>query len=274
MRRFSITHRILLVGLASVVLVAARPAVADDGEDIVRAGREMLAEGRYDVARVLFLRAERLKNLADELRVQAGDGLADAHVGLGRIAMARGRYDTAEAEFARALKIRPGNEAAQHFRARNFLARGRTQFTRGQYGRSVRAYTAAIESGSLGMSELGTAYFLRAQALQRMGREGKAALDYKRAIGTENLSPSFRAKAYYARGLYFTDYLRLHRAIDALNRAVEADPRFADAYYQRGRALAIKGRRAEAMADFRRALALDPEKTAARAMLRRLKTAR
>lgn len=274
MCRFPVTRRILLVGLASVVLVAARPTVADDGEDILRAGREMLVEGRYDVALILFLRAERAMGLTDAMHRRARDGLTEAYVGRGRNATARGRYDAAEADFARALAVRPGNEAARRSRAQNFVARGQLLFMKGRYARSVADYTAAIESGSLAVSDLGTAYFLRARSLQRTGRDGNAVLDYKRAIATGNLSSKIRARAYYARGLYFGGYMRLHRAIVELSAALKADPRFADAYYHRGRILAIKGQRAAAMADFRRALALDPGKRQARDMLRRLMKAR
>lgn len=275
MCRFPITRRILLVGLlASVVLVAARPTVADDGGDFVRVGQEMVAKGRYDVALVLFQRAEQAKGLTDVMRRRACDGLAEAYVGRGQIAMAHGRYDAAAADFARALKIRPKNRTARRFRARNFLERGRMLFTKGRYARSVRNYTAAIDSGSLEVADLGAAYFLRARSLQRIGRDKKAMLDYAEAIATGSLSPKIQARAYYARGLYFSGYMRLRLAIVELSEAVEADPRFADAYYHRGRVLVIKGKRARAMADFRKALALDPGKRVARRMLRQLMKAR
>jgi tetratricopeptide (TPR) repeat protein len=47
-------------------------------------------------------------------------------------------------------------------------------------------------------------------------------------------------------------------AIEDLTRAIELEPDRADAYYQRGRCHALLGKRDDALADYDRAIALDP----------------
>src|SRR5262245_20685756 len=82
------------------------------------------------------------------------------------------------------------------------------------------------------------------------------------------------ALAYYKRGVAYQDKHEHDRAIADFNKAIEIDPKRNDAYVHRARAYEGLERRAAAIADYRRALALDPKDEFSRAALKRLGASR
>ncbi len=78
-----------------------------------------------------------------------------------------------------------------------------------------------------------------------MGEYERAISDYTKAI---DINPRF-VKAYYNRGLCCADNDEYDRAISDWTKAIEIDPLFADAYNNRGFALAYKGEYDRACSD-------------------------
>ena len=78
------------------------------------------------------------------------------------------------------------------------------------------------------------------------------------ALGSERLSPRERAAALANRGVAWKEAGQIARAIEDYDRAIAADPRFANAYSNRGAALGSEGDLDSAMRDFDRAIELDP----------------
>ena len=77
--------------------------------------------------------------------------------------------------------------------------------------------------------------------------------------------------AYAARGSVLVRRKEYDLAIADLDTAIRLKPDFAGAYYTRGRAHQLLKQTAQARADYRQALVLDPEFTSARDALGRLK---
>ena len=71
------------------------------------------------------------------------------------------------------------------------------------------------------------------------------------------LNPKFAA-AFAARGLIFMKERDAVRALEALDRAVALDPRNIETYYARGGVHETQGERDLAIADFRKAIELQP----------------
>ena len=78
------------------------------------------------------------------------------------------------------------------------------------------------------------------------------------------------AKSYYSIGVEFAANGDDVRAIEAYDRAIAIFPLYAEAYRNRGNALARLGRREEAMASYRQCLRFDPTDFAANSNLREL----
>jgi Tfp pilus assembly protein PilF len=67
-----------------------------------------------------------------------------------------------------------------------------------------------------------------------------------------------------------TDGGKAAKGLPDVQRALEFDPEFAAAYDTRGHIYEALGRKEDAIADFRKALALDPEELGSREGLKRL----
>jgi tetratricopeptide (TPR) repeat protein len=65
--------------------------------------------------------------------------------------------------------------------------------------------------------------------------------------------------AYYNRGLAYYNQQKYAQAIADYNKAIELDPNDADAYYNRGIAYADQQEYAQAIADYNKAIELDPK---------------
>ncbi|HYP25699.1 MAG TPA: tetratricopeptide repeat protein [Blastocatellia bacterium] len=167
---------------------------------------------------------------------------------------------------------------------------GQNAQERGDSNTAIRYYTQAITSDPA----LFQAYYQRAVALISLNRDAEAESDLRKVI---ELDPSF-ARAHRALGQILSDRGQTADAVKAFRRAVELDPKLtrvrifyasallkggdaaaaseqlkaaiemgeADAFTHAllGVALDRMGRRDEALAEFGRALALDPNNATAR----------
>lgn len=101
------------------------------------------------------------------------------------------------------------------------------------------------------------AFFRQGEAHEAASSRWRAAGAYRRAI---HVDPGF-AEAYKALGdLLARSPRRLYeQAAEAYGKAVEADPDYADAYVGLGDALSATGKFDEAVREYRRGLAIDPQ---------------
>jgi len=75
-------------------------------------------------------------------------------------------------------------------------------------------------------------------------------------------APSMDAEAYYNRGVSYGKKGEYDRAIADFTKALEINPRLAQAYYNRGVAYERKGEYDQAIADYTNALELSPSNDA------------
>ena len=94
------------------------------------------------------------------------------------------------------------------------------------------------------------------------GHYQRSIADYSRSIEIE---PRFGP--YFLRGITYLKTKQLARARNDLTRAIAIDPNRANAFYWRGVARLVSGKRRLAMSDFRKTLALNPDHRGARAAL-------
>ena len=66
-------------------------------------------------------------------------------------------------------------------------------------------------------------------------------------------------KKYYNRGITYSENGEVERAIEDYTKAIELNPKFAQAYYQRGVAYSKKGEVECAIEDYTQAIALKPD---------------
>ena len=83
----------------------------------------------------------------------------------------------------------------------------------------------------------------------------KAIADYTEAI---RLDPKF-AEAYYNRGVAYENKGEYDKAIADYTEAIRLDPKYAEAYNSRGFAYGNKGEHDKAIADYTEAIRLDPK---------------
>ena len=90
------------------------------------------------------------------------------------------------------------------------------------------------------------------------GRQEKypqAVQNYTKAIESE---PHY-AKAYYNRGYIYIKMRKYKLAISDLDKAIEIDPKYAAAYHVRGIAYSFKKKYKQAIADYSQAIKLEPD---------------
>jgi tetratricopeptide (TPR) repeat protein len=83
----------------------------------------------------------------------------------------------------------------------------------------------------------------------------EAVLDYTKAIETD---PNY-ANAYYNRGYVYIEMKKYKLAISDLDKAIEINPKYAAAYHVRGIAYFFKKKYPEAIADYSEAIGLEPD---------------
>jgi len=99
----------------------------------------------------------------------------------------------------------------------------------------------------------------RGNAYLIKGQYDEAISDYNKAL---QINPKL-AEAYCARGRTYLLKGEYEQAMSDLNKAIEMNPRLAEAYYNRGDAYGSKGQFDEALSDFNKALEINPKLTKA-----------
>lgn len=134
--------------------------------------------------------------------------------------------------------------------------RGIAYFGNGQIELAIADYTRAIALDPRFME----AYYNRGHALLSKEAYAEAIADFGQALSRNPkhaLSRNGRAWAVFKLGGDLT------AALDDVNQAIATDAAFAAAYDTRGHIYEALGRRNEAVADFRKALALEPQNPSA-----------
>jgi tetratricopeptide (TPR) repeat protein len=142
---------------------------------------------------------------------------------------------------------------------------------RGNPDRALKGCTRYIEENQVNGKDLATAHFSRGYAYMHKGDMGSAIADLSRAI---ELDPQ-NASTYYGRGFLYFNKGEHERAIEDFTKAIEllpnADARRVSTIYQmRGLAYEKTHNADLAIADFRRALAINPDQRGSKGALRRL----
>src|SRR5262245_28793344 len=214
--------------------------------------------------------------IADASRaLQLDANYAVAYANRGLAYGGKGDNDRALADFTKAIEIDPKY-------ARAYDSRGVAYWRKGDKDRAIADYSKAIEADKKSLN----AYINRGIARRAKGDIDGAIADYSEAI---TLNPQL-AVAYNHRGTAYVDKGDHERAIADFTKAigldpkdlreggahgpkkvdidgggvedrpsVELDPKFADAYNNRGAAYARKGDRGRAIADYTKALEFNPK---------------
>ncbi len=127
---------------------------------------------------------------------------------------------------------------------------------RGNDSRALRYYNRALWSGELPLQDQAVAFFLRALAQVRLSNHAEAVADYGRAI---ELEPGFAA-AYYNRGVTQAARGKLSAALDDYGAAIRFDyPALYKPLFNRGEIYESRGDFERAVADFKSAYTLAPD---------------
>jgi len=136
---------------------------------------------------------------------------------------------------------------------------------KGELDRAILDYSESIRIAP----KWGHNYAARAQTYAEKGDYERALADISQAIASRPDSHAF-AYMYVARAMVYGKMRQPARGLPDADRAIELDPKFGEAYFVRGQLHEALGRRQEAIADFRRALALEPARTEIADELKRL----
>jgi len=144
-----------------------------------------------------------------------------------------------------------------------YTNRGRGYLDKGQYDRAIADHNKAIELAP----KIAAYYFNRGLVYSDKDQPERAIADYDRAI---ELNPKY-AKAYFYRGTAYDDMVEPERAGLDFGKAIEIDSNYVDAYISRGGVFFLMYFFADpdtanlrlAIADFDKAIKLDPKKSSA-----------
>ena len=161
----------------------------------------------------------------------------------GSVHRMKGDTDRALADEEKAISLKPDYGEA-------YIERGNLHFDKGRTDRAIADYTKAI---SLGSSEIDLAYGNRALAYEDKKDLDRALADYDAAIRANPASTAYgrRAVLRVGKGQYAL-------ALADYNEAIRQTPRSASILFARGRVRLYLGAPAEAQADLRMAVELDP----------------
>ncbi len=194
----------------------------------------------------------------------------------GNIQKERGMLAQALEDYTKAIAISPENEKV-------YVNRGRAYHEQGDLARALADYDKAVElktknvdvylnrghihmqggkfdaaladyHQAIALQPLPFCFFSRAGAYFRKGDFARAIADYSKAIETD---PRYE-EAYINRGLAYRRFDNQKSALADFGKALELNPKSAKAYLNRGISYSLLGEFAAAMADFQKALELDP----------------
>ncbi|HEX2526415.1 MAG TPA: tetratricopeptide repeat protein [Geminicoccus sp.] len=147
---------------------------------------------------------------------------------------------------------------------------GYQAYRAGQFQEAATAFGRAIDDGRLDRDALAVTLNNRGVAYSQLGNFDAAIADYLRAQDLKPGDPTTVRNlrfAYVTRGLASANRGNRAAAKQDYDRALEVDPNYLEALQYRGALLVEMGANAEAAADFRRVLTLQPDNPAAIAAL-------
>jgi putative PEP-CTERM system TPR-repeat lipoprotein len=211
-------------------------------------GGMLVAAGDRQAARQYFDRA-----LALEPRNPA------SHINLGKLDLLEGNHAGAEKRFVEALRLKPGHPAAQVAMAQAALARGNRDGAVQWLENARKDNPDAVEPRVL-LAQ----YYLGRRDLPRAETLAGEAI---------RLSPD-NASALNVLGVTLAASGRMRDGVDALSRAVDAQPGSAAARFNLARVYLANGEAEKALEAARESLKLAPQNVQAMALIAALETAR
>lgn len=249
----------------------------DNAKAYFNRGNSYAAKGRHDKAISDYTKA-----------IEINPDNADAFAKRGKAYSEKGKHDKAISDYERVVEITPdiagtGADKPQKINsgfAVVYYNLGNDLAEKDQYDKAILAYDKALELDS-GFAEAynnrGTAYYSRSILDREISTsikaihmnislpEGykytnekvasdRAILDFTKAI---DINPEY-AEAYYNRGTAYSDQGLYDKAILDFTKAIEKNSEYAEAYYNRGNAYAEKGQYEQAITDYTGTIKITP----------------
>lgn len=190
------------------------------------------------------------------MRGPGGDVAYRQHNLAGNAATERGDFQKADDEYTEMIALRP-------HRVDGYLLRGINEFQAGQFRRAIRDNTTALTLAR-GPMMAGDLLYNRGEAESRVGQFPQAIADYTQSLGQYARLPGTQTVQdrveddYRERADAYRQHQEYARAVaDCGTVLARFQPRPQD-YAVRAKAEAALGQTPAALADFRRALSLDP----------------
>ncbi|MCP2727674.1 tetratricopeptide repeat protein, partial [Symplocastrum sp. BBK-W-15] len=148
-------------------------------------------------------------------------------------------------------------DLAEELKYLTLVTLGVSAYAGDDWDNAIKQLTAALSEGKANKAALDPAfiYFYRGTAYNNKGDFDLAITDYNKAI---QLNPKL-AEAFYNRGVAYGSLMKYNSAIADYNKALKLNPKFADAFINRGFAYSEKGEYDRAIADYNEALKLNPK---------------
>jgi tetratricopeptide (TPR) repeat protein len=191
-----------------------------------------------------------------ELALDAWANSSITHYNIGCMALYAGDFKTAEKYFCRALEFNPKYEAALD-------QLGDVFFQQGKYDIAIAFYSELLK---IDPNNAG-AYYRTSKCLRAMGRIAQA--DEAAFKGAE-IAPGY-GETHYQLGLLAASRHNVSSAIDHFQRAVDANPTFAEARNHFAKALAEKNRWRDAASQYKAVLEFDENNAEAKKSLEALR---
>jgi tetratricopeptide (TPR) repeat protein len=179
---------------------------------------------------------------------------AKAFVARGQAYLNKNKLDEATQDFGSAIELDPADVVAVRYRGLAFFAAG-------QYDRALADLDKAV---ALSPDDIAN-YFRRGEIRYAAGQHEQALADFTKAIELKPTPETYGMRAYY-----YGQLGQYERAVADYGKMIELLPNCETCYFNRGAAYEKAGDKQQAIADFRKALALKDSYRAPRAALERL----
>jgi len=250
---------LFLLAMACAAVLGAGPARAvyecnpdnvSDPDIAIRACNVEIAAGRslaiayYDRGLAWAKKNETDKALADyNASLKINPDYQNAYISRGNALKLKNRPDDAIADYDRAIRIDPSKAGLAYYN------RGNSWRDKNENDKAISDYDQAIRL----MPSYVNAYVARGNIWRTKSDYDKAMADYDAAI---RITPS--ALAYYNRGVTWRKRSEPEKAISDYNNYIAMMPKDPDGYVARGNIYSDIKDYGKAIADYDRALAIDP----------------